>query len=460
MNMGIRLLLVVLSAGLSIAVFPPIGWSAFALIAWFPLLFALREVKPSHALYLGLLHGVVFFAVTMSWVLNIFEESKGIIVPLVLIMALFTALFARGYAVAQGRYGSGWVTAAFAACWWTATEFYRSEIFYLKFPWLTPGVGLGPTFISPILGVSGASFVIIFTAALLCQKKKHCITGAIMIAVLLAAMVVQKTRSMPVDEPIHIAAVQNEDFNMDYYLELSRGVEGNPDIIIWPEYALSYDVQKHPKDMQKLYDLAAEKDSVIVVGTHKEIDESSRHNTALTLNKGGALGEHHKNHTVHFFDDGVAGTEAKAVDTGKWKIGTPICFDCDYQDVIRRMTASGAEFFTIPSMDGIHWGDKEHYQHAELFRHRAAENGRWIAVAATSGVTQVLDPYGNRVHALPIIEDGVLTAELGARSELTFYTRGGWLFPWAILIGSVIWVLVICVQGFKEKAQSKDKRIA
>ena len=85
MNMGIRLLLVVLSAGLSIAVFPPIGWSAFALIAWFPLLFALREAKPSHALYLGLLHGVVFFSVTMSWVLNIFEESKGIIVPLVLI---------------------------------------------------------------------------------------------------------------------------------------------------------------------------------------------------------------------------------------------------------------------------------------------------------------------------------------------------------------------------------------
>ena len=60
--------------------------------------------------------------------------------------------------------------------------------------------------------------------------------------------------------------------------------------------------------MQKLSDLAAEKDAVIVVGTHKEIDENSRHNTALTLNKGGVLGEHHKNHTVHFFDDGVAGT--------------------------------------------------------------------------------------------------------------------------------------------------------
>ena len=124
------------------------------------------------------------------------------------------------------------------------------------------------------------------------------------------------------------------------------------------------------------------------------------------------------------------------------------------------MTQDGAEFFAIPSMDGAHWGDKEHYQHAELFRHRAAENGRWITVAATSGVTQVIDPYGNRVKSIPILKDGVLTAEMGTSQELTFYTRVGWLFPWIIMSIGGLWMIVIFVQGLKEKKQSKDTRIA
>jgi len=462
MNFGIRLLLALLSAGLGITVFPPIGWAAFAVIAWLPLLFALRDATPSHAFYLGLLHGILFIGVTMSWMVDVFQDASQMVVPLVLILSLFFAFFARGYAVAQNRYGPSWTTALFASCWWISMEFYRSEIFYLKFPWMTPGVGLGPTCISPVIGVSGASFLIILAAALLCQKKRHCITGAIMMAGLLGVMILQKYKASPENTSLNVMAVQSEDFSMDRYLHLTREAETSvsPDIIIWPEYALSYDVRKHSRDMQKLYGLAAEKDAVIIVGTQTEIKNPDWHNTALTLNKDGVLGEHYKNHTVHFFDDGVAGTEAKAVSAESWKIGTPICFDCDYQDVIRRMTSDGAEFFAIPSMDGIHWGDKEHYQHAELFRHRAAENGRWITVAATSGVTQIIDPNGNRVKSIPIIEEGVLIGEIGANRELTIYTRVGWLFPWIITIIGAVWMIVLFIQGLIEKRQSRDTRIA
>lgn len=65
MKFGVRLLLVVLGAGLGILVFPPVGWSAFAVMAWLPLVFALSDAKPAHAFYPGLLHGVLFFGVTM-----------------------------------------------------------------------------------------------------------------------------------------------------------------------------------------------------------------------------------------------------------------------------------------------------------------------------------------------------------------------------------------------------------
>lgn len=450
----LRLLLSIGSAVLAILVFPPIGWSAFAVVAWVPLLFALRGAEPAHGFYFGLLHGGIFYGVTMAWLAKVFVGAQQMVVPLVLIMALFTAFFARGYAVAQRRYGPGWAAALFASCWWLALEFYRSEIFYLKFPWMTPGVGLGPTWISPLIGVSGASFLLILAAALVGQKKRHSLTGAVLMAVLLGSAVWQSTRDVPLgSDPVKITAVQSEVADIDNYIELSKLASGEQpaDVILWPEYALPFELRKDVRASRKLFQFAETMGAYVVLGTHSAAPDEGWRNTAMTVDARGFVGEHYKNHTVHFFDDGVPGTESKAVATAHGKVGTPICFDCDYQDVIRRMTADGAEFFAIPSMDAIHWGEQEHYQHAELFRHRAAENGRWLAVAATSGVTQILDPNGKRVKSIPIIEEGALSGEIGRVTELTLYTRIGWLFPWVVMVAGALWMIVLFLQGLVER---------
>lgn len=323
-------------------------------------------------------------------------------------------------------------------------------------------MGLGPTWISPILGVSAASFLIILGAALLCQKKNHRVMGAVLLLLMLVSMWIQKNRKIAQDTSVRVAAVQSEASDFDTYVALTRTLtleeRKKTDIILWPEHAILYDVRGDVREWGILTELAEESDSLIVVWTQTALEDGKWYNAALSLNSDGAIGEHYKNHTVHFFDDGVAGTEAKAVVTPRWKMGTPICFDCDYQDVIRRMVADGAEFLMIPSMDGIDWGEKQHYQHAELFGHRAAENGRWVVVAATSGVTQVIDPYGNRIKSLPIIDEGVLTAEIGSNDHLTIYTRIGWLFPWVTMCIGGIWLLWIFVQGIKEKRQSRTPK--
>lgn len=136
MGMHVRLLLVVLSAGLGIAVFAPIGWAGLAVVAWIPLLIAFRGVKTSHALYLGIFHGALFYGITMSWLLNVFAGSKTTVVPLVLILALFTGFFARGYALAHAHYQGTkkvWLTALFAATWWVAVEFFDARFSLLNF---------------------------------------------------------------------------------------------------------------------------------------------------------------------------------------------------------------------------------------------------------------------------------------------------------------------------------------
>ena len=462
MKMWQRIVLVLVSAGLGILVFPPVGLYWLAVVAWIPLLMALPGAKPSHALYLGLLHGGVFYGVTMSWLWEVFSMVPHIVPALVLLMALFTAVFARGYAVAAARYCTGWITVLFAAVWWTACEFFRSEVFYLKFTWMAPGLGLGPTWVSPVLGVSGAGFFIILGSAACAQWKNRnqLVVGSVLLVVMLASAFWQTHRESPQNTSIRVLAVQNEVTDMGIYIRLTREAGGDHDLIIWPEHAVSSDVRRVPRAWQKLTELTKEKDAVLVMGVHTPAGDGKWYNTALTLNAGGELGTHHKNHPVHFFDDGVAHDGASAIESPLGKIGTSICFDNDYQDVVRRMVADGAEFLAVPSMDAIHWGEKEHYQHAELFRHRAAENGRWITVAATSGVTQIIDPHGNRVAMIPITNEGTLSGKMGRTNRLTIYTRFGWLFPWIVMIGGILWVIGLFVRSLLEKQQDRDTRIA
>jgi len=216
------------------------------------------------------------------------------------------------------------------------------------------------------------------------------------------------------------------------------------------------DIRAYDKGWDRLVGFAKMRESVMVVGTQTRIDKKQWFNTALTFNGDGELGDYYKNHTVHFFDDGTAGTETKAVKTPLGKVGTPICFDCDYEDVVRGFVADGAEFLAVPSMDAEHWSVREHFQHGELFRHRAAENGRWMVVSSTSGLTQIIDPYGHRAASLPLMDDGVLLGEIESRQALTIYTRGGWLFPWMAMVVGACWVVVLFFHFVFEHRREKQ----
>lgn len=445
MAMLVRILLVVLSAGLGVAVFAPVSWYGLVTVAWVPLLFALRGLKASHAFYLGILHGVFFYGITLSWLVHVFEGSPMVVVPLILILSLFTGFFARGYSVAFDLYREKkWrgLVPAFGACWWLALEFVRCELFTLKFPWMSPGVGLGPMWLSPWLGVYGISLVLILASALVVESGRRRYVGlGVLLVMLFSAWL--PAPSAVTGKGIKVMALQSELTDMDHYTVLTEAAKSDVDLIVWPEYGIGMDIRAYPREWSELMGLAERQEAVMVVGTQTMIDDNDWYNTALTFDGQGELGSHYKNHTVHFFSDGTAGTEAKSIPTRLGRIGTPICFDCDYEDTVRRMVADGAELIAVPSMDAEHWSAREHDQHAELFRHRAAENGRWMVVSSTSGLTQIIDPRGQRVKALPLMDDGVLIGEVEALNELTFYTRAGWLFPWVILVVGSVWVMFL-----------------
>ncbi|OYV06640.1 MAG: hypothetical protein CFE26_05215 [Verrucomicrobiales bacterium VVV1] len=447
MSTRLRFLLALISGGLAVFAFPPFSWWPLTFVAW-PLLFSVVKGSGGRiGFWLGMTHGLALYGCTLSWFWFIFGPA---VLALWLILALFIGISCGLIGWAGKRHpGLKWLP-IYMALAWSGVEYFRSEWFWLRFPWMTPGLALGPTWLSPLIGVYGAGFLVVLAGALLggggrvSRVLGSALTlGLVMLALNRPGLVRESGPGIPV------MALQSERVDFESYLQTSKDRSFHEGVILWPEYSAPFEIKDSPPDgnppreRANLHQLVHDNHAVLVFGTMKDLPAGKHFNVARTLDESGDLGLHAKNRPVHFMNDGEPGQTAEPVATRFGKLGTPICFDCDYTEIIRRMVANGAEAFTVPIMDANTWTAREHLQHAELFRHRALENGRWFVVAATSGMTQIIDSHGNRIASLPLMDEGVLEGVIHIKQQQTFFTRIGWLFPWLVMIVATIATLVL-----------------
>jgi apolipoprotein N-acyltransferase len=437
-----------LSGAVYALAYPPLGWGWLVFPGVVGLLTALQGQRGTRARAIGFIHGLTAFAAGLSWLYQIFG---AFVIPLWCVLAAFTALFAEMQGRAALRGIAGWRLAVFTAVNWCGWEFIRAELFPLKFPWMTAGLAVGPNALLPWIGVYGVGAVVVLGPALSVMRRWN---SGFNVVVLLCLSITFFPR---VDRPdaddgksLKVAGLQFENVSLDVFLAATRQLPADIRHVVWPEYAVPYDIRSNKRDWKLVQDLCRERDITLTFGTQlRPTNGDEWHNIALTLDPSGVRGAHNKVHTVHFFDDGLPGKTALPIETRHGKTGTPVCFDCDYEAVTRRMTAAGAETFIVPIMDAEKWTARQHDQHAELFRIRACENGRWMFVCATSGVSQVIDPRGFVHERLDTLKQGPLIGTLRRETKLTFYTRFGWLTPWCVLGVAVIWWLVLLWPGGK-----------
>lgn len=438
--------LAIASGAIYALAFPPLGWSFLVFPGIAGLVIALQGMSGTRARAIGFLHGMTVFGIGLSWLFEIFGY---LVVVLCCVLAVFTALFAEFQSRAERRGWSGWKLAGFTALNWAGWEFIRAELFPLKFPWMGSGLAIGPNGLLPWIGVYGVGALVVFCSGLVAMRLWKSAIPAVLGMGLVIGMA-GKSEPVAPDDPLalKVGGLQLENVSLDAFLDGTREFPKDLRYIVWPEYAVPFDIRKNSRDWKLVEDLCRERDITLTFGTQsRNTGSEAWRNIALTLDPTGIRGEHNKVHTVHFFDDGTPGTTALPIETRHGKTGTPVCFDCDYEGVTRRMTAAGAEMFIVPIMDAESWTARQHDQHAELFRIRACENGRWMFVCATSGVSQVIDPHGH-VHArLAALKQGPLTGTIRRETKLTFYTRYGWLTPWLTLgVASLAWLFLMFPQ--------------
>ncbi len=259
--------------------------------------------------------------------------------------------------------------------------------------------------------------------------------------------------------------VQSNANSMKVYRELTLEADKkeHADIVLWPETIITTYVKDSTVYRNELLSLAKETGSVIFVGAfdyteaYEDRDGDGEkesvdleHNAVIAFFPDGSIEEssYKKQHLVPFGEympmrdflsvvlpfmtelnmlesDLAAGESSEIVDTGFGKAGRLICFDSIYPSLTRKSVADGAEFILLSTNDSWYRNSASAYQHNLHAVLRAVENRRYIARAASTGISAVITSDGKTLEMIPPMTKGYATSEIYTNTSRTLYSYVG-----------------------------------
>jgi apolipoprotein N-acyltransferase len=118
--------------------------------------------------------------------------------------------------------------------------------------------------------------------------------------------------------------------------------------------------------------------------------------------------------------------------------GPLICYESAFAPYARATANAGADAIVIATDDAWFNGTSEPYQHADAAVVEAVATGRWIVRAASSGISEIIDPHGTIVAELGVGRQGIVIGNVG-KGTTTPYDRSGvaWLVAMCFIIVAV-----------------------
>jgi apolipoprotein N-acyltransferase len=360
----------------------------------FALLQLMRARTGRQSFYLSLVVGMSIAAPQLSCFWTLFGLSA---VALWLILAFWIALF-----VSLGRFCliklGDFRAALFLPFLWTGLEYFRSELYYLRFSWLNIGYAFSASEYAKVLnlfGMYGIGFITVAIVGgiwLLGWKRVLIAIGAVSLFIFLSNLMVGPPAKTKPGKPIQVAGVQLE-FPAEHEVvaALDKSIQAKPDtqIIVLCEYAFLGPIP------DKIKNWCQEHQCYLVAGGKDPLPSEDFYDTAFVIGTNGDIVfQQGKSVPVQFLKDGLPAKEQKLWDSPWGKIGICICYDLSYTRVTDRLVRMGAQAMIVPTMDVVEWGKHEHELHARVARVRAAEYGIPIFRVASSGISQLVDRDG------------------------------------------------------------------
>jgi apolipoprotein N-acyltransferase len=238
--------------------------------------------------------------------------------------------------------------------------------------------------------------------------------------------------------------------------------KGHPDLIVWGESSVAYDLAIDPTLLGSIKQLSAQEQAEILVSQDSTIPgpDGGQEKVAVLVSPQGIEGRYVKTRLVPFGEyipfrqqlswltkiskaaasNMIPGTGAHTLTvtspTGDAKpldVGVLVCFESAFPDMSRVETNQGAQVIVYQSATSTFQGTWGPDQQGSLAALRAAETGRPVVQAALTGDTVAFDARGRQLAWLGQDSHGVVTVTLNlpAQAAKTFYDQAGDYVMWS-----------------------------
>jgi apolipoprotein N-acyltransferase len=447
-----------LGAGVAFQAAYTLPGCAFLIAVYLGCVFQLARLKtPRQAACFGLATGVLAFAPQLNFFWTIFGPAA---IALWYVCGFWIGLFALLARACRVRFG--WPIATLIVPFlWAGLEYFRSELYYLRFSWLNAGYVFSDNLHwlpMRFLGMYGFGFAIMAVISLAQFLKSSSRTIALT-SCLLALGVLGNLPCKSPEKPVNprssfkVAGVQMEfpsKTEVLFNLKMLLKAHPNADLIVLSEYTIDGPVPEY------LRDWCRQNHRYLVVGAKDPAPNSNYYDTAFVLDPTGqTVFKQGKSVPVQFFKDGLPAKEQALWDSPWGKLGFCICYDLSYTRVTDKLIALGAEGLVVPTMDVITWGPHQHEMHARVALVRAAEYGVPIFRVASSGISQCVDRTGKTLASAPMPGDGAIIAgsmDLNGPGSLPLDRFVAPLSVW--VTGAVLaWLLIERLREANQKRQ-------
>jgi len=431
----------------------------------------------------GWLFGFGMWGTGVYWIyfsLHLFGDA---IAP---IAAVLTVVFAAGLALTLGilgwlvcrvkpaRRNAAWLLVTLPAAW-MALEWIRSWLL-TGFPWLLLGTAGLETWLAgylPVAGVYGAGLLFTLGAGALAalvvpasRRAGIAVAVALLVAWAGGAALQGRDWTRAGGPPVAVALLQGNidqtrKFNslkgtIDYYTGATRAIADEVGLVLWPETAIPTFYTRIDQRMNAFAHEMAARNTEVVTGVFVHDDDTGRYyNSVRPL--GPEREDYRKQHLVPFgeymplrpllkwaeqyiripMSDIAAGEpEQPPLRVGGYALSASVCYEAAYPETIRRL-ARGSGILVNVSNDAWFGDSTAPFQHLQLARMRALENGRPMLRATNTGISAVIGPHGDIVATTPQFEVGTVRATVQPRRGETPWMRWG-SGPALVVIGFML----------------------
>jgi apolipoprotein N-acyltransferase len=461
----------------------------------------LRGIPPLRAFWLSLISGMVFFLGTVYWtgtVIVTFGDVPVVVaaVGVVLMSAYLSMYHVVGLLVTSrviARIGARGVF--FAPIGWVGGEFLRGFLLG-GFPWNPLGTSqvrvLPVAQVASVLGVYGLSLLVAYVNATmafaLLRTGRSRVLAVASAAVLLLAIGgwgtwrIREGSLTRQGTPIRVGIIQP---NIEQHAKLTADsdpvvarrifttnlamtrdvVRRGAEFVVWPESSIPFKFDRDPRG-EDIRALAREVKVPILFGSDEERivpPGYEIYNSAYQIEPDGRTAAvYRKIHLVPFgefvplrrwfffikplvdsFTDFSAGQSMVMLPVNGHPVSTAICYEVVYPSLVRDAVTQGSELLTTITNDGWYGQSSAPYQHFEMAAMRAIEEGRYLARAANTGISGLIDPYGQVVRQSAIFEQAGLVEEARFLTGKTVYAVIGDVVGYTSLAFTLIAAIVM-----------------